>query len=187
MSPQALCIRTGNLRVTAKEDSIEFEIVGKDLACADVASSELPQLLGFFRSYLRTQSNRRTGFRINLTEIKSMLSDRLSVSVATPRGQFSATPIDLSLTGICVTSNHHLGRSGARADIIVSFDQLQTRLPAIVVRQEGSVAHTAFHFIGSINEGEPEPSPELEFIFRKLEALWLDHSLQLEWADEAMV
>ncbi len=180
-------IRSGNLLIRAKEDSVEFEIIGKEFACADIASSEVPELLGFFKSYLRAQSNRRTGFRINLAQLKPNLSNRLCVTVATGEGQLSATPIDLGLTGICVASNHHLGRCGAKVDIIMSYDQHHAVLPAVVVRQDGAVAHTAFHFVGSIKDGEPEPSPELEFIFRKLEALWLDQSLQLEWSAEAML
>lgn len=175
-------IRTGNLLIRTKEDSVEFEIIGKEFACADVATSELPELLGFFKSYLRTQSNRRTGFRINLTQIKSNLSNRLCVTVATRQGQMSALPIDLSLTGICVESSHHFGGYGAKVDIILSYDQHHAVLPAVVVRQDGAVDHTAFHFVGSINDGEPDPTPELELIFRKLEALWLDQCLQLEWA-----
>jgi hypothetical protein len=186
LSTRALCIRTGNLRINAKEDSVEFEIIGNEIACADIAASELPELLGFLKSYLRTQANRRTGFRINLTQIRSNLSDRLRVSVETTRGQFRVTPVDISLTGICVASNHHLGRYGARVDININLDQHKARVAAVVVRQDGSVAHTAFHFIDSINEGEPDPSPELELIFRKLESLWLDQSLQLEWAAETI-
>ena len=178
-------IRTGNLLIRTKEESVEFEFIGKGFACVDVACSELPELLGFFNSYLRMQSNRRTGFRINLSQIKSHLADRLCVTVAMRQGQVTAKPIDLSLTGICVESSYHFGRSGATVDIILNYGQHHAVLPAIVVRHEGAVDHTAFHFVDSINDGEADPTPELEFIFRELESLWLDQCLQLEWAGAA--
>lgn len=178
-------IRSGNLLIRTKDDSVEFEFIGKGCACVDVACSELPELLGFFNSYLRTQSNRRTGFRINLSQISSRLSHRLCVTVATRQGQVSATPIDLSLTGICVESNLHFGRYGTTVDIILNYEKHHAVLPAIVVRQEGAVDRTAFHFVDSINNGEADPTPELEFIFHELEALWLDQCLQLEWAGAA--
>lgn len=178
-------MRTGNLLIRTKEESIELEFIGKEFACVDVACSELPELLGFFNSYLQTQSNRRTGFRINLSQIKSHSSDRLCVTVATHQSQVSAKPIDLSLTGICVESSHHFGRSGAMVDIILNYGQHHAVLPAIVVRQDDAVDHTAFHFVDSIKDGEADPTPELEFIFRELEALWLAQCLQLEWAGAA--
>ncbi|MBK6738033.1 MAG: PilZ domain-containing protein [Haliea sp.] len=110
---------------------------------------------------MRTQSNRRTGFRINLSQIKSHLADRLCVTVAMRQGQVTAKPIDLSLTGICVESSYHFGRAGAMVDIILDYGQHHAVLPAIVVRHEGAVDHTAFHFVDSINDGEADPTPEL--------------------------
>lgn len=178
-------IRSGNVLIRAQDEAVEFEIVGQKRAvCASIVWSEVPQILNFLQSYLSSQSDRRTGFRINLEQIKQILNGRFRVVIATARGRLSVTPIDLSLTGVSVEVENHFTEQGAHVDIILSYEEKQVVLPAIVVRQYPTQGRTAFHFIGVVKDGEIEPPSEMKYIFRQLEALWLDHCLQLGWFDQ---
>jgi PilZ domain len=176
-------IRSSNLLIRTKGDSITFELIDKEATCAMIGSEDLPQLLAFLNSYLCAQSNRRIGFRIDLEQLQHYISDHFRVLIATKRGRLSAMPIDLSLTGICVESEHVIAQHGDRVEVILCYDDKKVVLPSIVVRQDGPRARTAFHFIGLVKDGEPDPPSALEYIFQQLEGLWLDHRLHLEWSD----
>ena len=104
--------------------------------------------------------------------------------IATEKGRLSVTPIDLSLTGVSVKTEHNFADTGTQVDIILSYDEKQVVLPAIVVNQYATANRTAFHFIGVVKDGEIEPPSEMECLFQHLESLWLDHCLQLGWFDQ---
>lgn len=177
-------IRSGNILIRAEDQAVKFEIVGlKHSVCASVGWGKVPEIMDFLQSYLYSQSNRRTGFRINLEQLRTILNGRFRVIIATDQGRISVTPIDLSLTGISVEAGHDFADNGAQVDIILSYDAKQVVLPAIVINQYATVNRTAFHFVGVVRDGELEPPPEMEDIFQQLEALWLDHCLHLGWFD----
>tara|TARA_R110002072_G_scaffold93495_5_gene207129 strand:+ start:3873 stop:4472 length:600 start_codon:yes stop_codon:yes gene_type:complete len=178
-------IRSGNILIRAEDQAVKFEIVGlKHSVCASVGWDKVPEIMDFLQSYLCSQSNRRTGFRINLEQLRGILNGRFRVVIATDQGRISVTPIDLSLTGISIDAGHDFADNGAQVDIILSYDAKQVVLPAIAVNQYAHVNRTAFHFIGVVRDGELEPPPEMEDIFQQLEALWLDHCLQLGWFEQ---
>ena len=172
-------IRSGNLLIRTKADKVAFEFIGNTTKRSIIDSSELPALLEFLNSYLQSRSNRRTGFRINLSQLKQDISSRFRVFVETDGRKVAVTPIDLSLSGICVKSREIIGEHGAQVDISLSYDDLAVVLPATVVRQKDSRTHTAFHFIGVVKEDGIDPPSQLDSIFRAIEALWLDNSLNL--------
>jgi hypothetical protein len=177
-------IRSGNIVIRTEGDSVTFEIVGqKNAACATIGSRDLPEIMEFLQSYQCSQSNRRMGFRINLEPIRQSISGRFRVIIATDQWQRSVTPIDLSLSGVCVASEDLLVEHGSDVNIVLSFDERQVLLPATVVRKRANDIHTAFHFTGVVKNGVLAPPLELQAIFRRLEAHWLDHSLQLKWFD----
>ena len=127
-----------------------------------------------------SQSNRRIGFRIDLRQLKQDISNRLRVMVVTDGGQSAVTPVDLSITGICVESEQIIGEHGEHVDVSLSFDDQSIELPAVIVRQDNSNNLTAFQFTGVAKGGEFNPPFELNYIFRALEELWLDSSLNLD-------
>jgi hypothetical protein len=47
-----------------------FEIIDKEGVCSIIGPRELTETLGFLHSYLCMQSNRHTGFRINLEQLQ---------------------------------------------------------------------------------------------------------------------
>ena len=172
-------IRSGNLLIRTRADKVAFEFIGNTTKRSIIDSSELPALLEFLNSYLQSRSNRRTGFRINLSQLKQDISSRFRVFVEADGRKVAVTPIDLSLSGICVKSRKIIGEQGAQVDISLSYDDLAVVLPATVVRQNDSRTHTAFHFIGVVKEDGIDPPSQLDSIFRAIEALWLDNSLNL--------
>jgi len=177
-------IHSGNLTIRTMGEKIAFDITGKAATCAVIDSRELPALLAFLNSYLVSQSNRRIGFRIDLRQLNQDIVDRFSVIVEADGKKLAVTPIDLSITGIFVESEKFTFKHGSQAVINLSYDDKVVALPAIAVRQDNTQTHTAFHFVGVVEDGELAPPSELDAIFRTLEALWLNNSLNLEWSDQ---
>ena len=86
-------IRSGNLLIRTRADKIAFEIIGNTTQRSIIDSSELPALLEFLNSYLQSRSNRRTGFRINLSQLKQDISSRFRVFVESDGRKVAVTPI----------------------------------------------------------------------------------------------
>ncbi len=179
--------RSGNLIIRAMDDKIALSLADETRKCATVDHRELPLVLEFLTSFLSSQSNRRTGFRIELQQLKQRICDRFQVFVEVDGLRVATTPVDLSLTGICVESDEIVAKQGTRAKITLVWEDREILLPGIVIRQNYSCTRTAFQFIGVVKEGKTKPPPDLNFIFRELETLWLNDSLSLEWLERESV
>ncbi|MBE9538689.1 MAG: PilZ domain-containing protein [Proteobacteria bacterium] len=179
-------IHSGNLTIRTMGEKIAFDIVGKTAACAVLNSRELPVLLEFLNSYLASQSNRRIGFRIDLRQLGHDIADRFCVVVEAESKKLVVTPIDLSITGIYIESEKFTFKHGSQVVINLSYDDKLVALPAVAIRQDNSHTHThtAFHFVGMVEDGELAPPSELDAIYHALEALWLNNSLDLKWSDQ---
>lgn len=178
-------IHSGDLTIRTMGEKIAFELKGKDFSRAVIDSRELPALLEFLSSYLASQSNRRAGFRIDLSQLSHDIVEQFCVFVEVDGKKLAVTPIDLSITGIYVESEEFTFKHGSRVVINLSYDDKIVALPAVTIRQNTSYTHTAFHFVGVVEDGESSPPSELDAIFQALEALWLNNSLGLTWSNQA--
>ena len=179
-------IRAANLVVRTQSDKIAFEVQGSAGNCAVLDYRELPLLLEFLNSYIHSQTNRRTGFRIDLSLLDQEVWNRFHVSVKANNTPFPVRPMDISITGVFVESEQNLGEQGALVDISLSYEDTSVELAAVIVRQNPSCTRTAFRFVGVCNEKGFDPPNELEHIFHALEALWLERSLNLEWPHQGL-
>jgi len=174
-------IRAANLVIRTQNDKISFEIQGSASNHAVLDYRELPLILEFFNSFIYSQTNRRTGFRIELAPLDQYISKRFNVSVKTNNEQVPVRPMDISTAGIYVKSEQNIGEPGKTVSISLSYDDMSVELPAVIIRQNTSCTYTAFRFTGVCKEKEFAPPPQLQSIFHSLEALWLEKSLNLEW------
>ncbi|MBT4519036.1 MAG: PilZ domain-containing protein [Halieaceae bacterium] len=179
-------IRAGNLVIRAGVDKLAFEVEGSATNCAIVHHKELPALIDFLNSYVDFQANRRTGFRINLHQLKEQDYRRLEMWVEIAGKRVQVEPLNLSITGVFIESEQFNGQQGANVLVTLGFDGESVTLPSRVVRQDISLTHTAFHFHGVFSDGRLDPPPQLETIFRALQALWLDNNMNSAWSNSEL-
>lgn len=174
-------LRFGELSMKATEQGVSFYKNDQISALACVEPDDVPVIIDFLKSYLADGANRRSGFRLDLTQLRATDHQRVAVAVLTERGRFNVTALDLSLTGMLVDSEFFLGREGEMVMLDITFEGHQALLSANVVRRDECDRHVAFNFPDVMGEdGSLHPPADLSAIFYSLEALWLDESLDVK-------
>lgn len=174
--------QSGNLLIRAMGEKLVFEIGGEDSAVAEVPLEDLPVITEFIRSHKESHSNRRTGFRLDLDQLKPEDFSQIQVIVTTGDSTLQVAPADLSLTGIRVHSEEFDGTPGLQADITLAFETLSVTLPAVLVRRYDDNTRFAFHFPEIFgDDGRLSPPREFTEILYALKSLWLDQNLDLKW------
>lgn len=147
-----------------------FEVIGNQDAGAVMDSSRFPALQQFINSGIYSLLDRRSGSRINLEQLELDIADHFFVAVNAGHGERLVKPVDLSHTDICVVSGHEPLEHGVRVDITLRYNEIQVVLPAIAVRQNHVLAHTAFVFISPSGDKQSNSEHQLDAIFRALKA-----------------
>lgn len=175
--------QSGNLLIRAAGEKLQFEIDGEPGAVAEVPLEDLSIISEFIQSHRESHSNRRTGFRLDLDQLKPEDYHQIRVSVA-PGGSapLAVAPADLSLTGIRVYSDELTGEPGMQADITIAFESLAVTLPAVLVRRYDGDTRFAFHFPEIFGEdGRLKPPAAFTDILYALKSLWLNQNLDFKW------
>ena len=160
------------LSIRSEDEYVTFVIHGKDDYNVKVRADHIPEIVDFLRTKADTESNRRVGFRVDVAALGHSFSDRFRVFADTPEGdRVKVTPINVSLTGILVETEHYLGDQNIHSSVELVLDNINVRIPSIIVRCDHN--RVAFQFIASIKDGQLDPPPELVAIFRTLEMNWL--------------
>lgn len=175
-------IQSGNLAIHAADDKLLFEIGGDTPARAEVPVEDFSVIMEFIRAHKESLSNRRTGFRLDLGQLKTCDFAQIKVVVEAEGERIPVTPADLSITGIRVFSEELDGEPGLQATIHLGFEHTSVSLPAVLVRRYDDNTRFAFHFPEIFgDDGRLNPPSELTRILYALESLWLDQNLDLKW------
>tara|TARA_R110000850_G_scaffold193895_1_gene320604 strand:+ start:244 stop:840 length:597 start_codon:yes stop_codon:yes gene_type:complete len=149
---------------------VAFEVIGNQHTGAVIDPSHFPALQRFFDSCIYSLLDRRSGSRVDLEQLEYEIAGHFFVAVDAGHGQQPVKTIDFSMADICVESYDHILEHGVRVDIILRYDDIQVVLPAIAVRQNRLLGHTAFLFIDGGGDEELDSRRQLKIIFRTLKA-----------------
>ena len=163
-------VRLANRNRDEQLTKTAFQVIGSQDAGAVVDSVRFPALQRFFDSCIYSLLDRRSGSRINLEQLERDMSGHFYVAVDAGHGQQLVKPVDFSLTDICVESGDQVLKHGVRVDITLRYDDIEVELPAIAVRENRFLAHTAFLFVGRGGDKELDSQHQLDVIFRMLKA-----------------
>lgn len=170
----------GNLAISENEEGVEF-CIGQ-VSSADITSADIPLLINFLKQHLDESANRRSSWRLPLTGLRNTEADHLRVTALAGDTGEPVTAIDLSLTGIFIESAHPLGERGEDIQIRLEFLGIEVEVRGLIVRQDKSMTRCALQFPDCLDQrGRPTPPQALSDIFYKLEQVWLDKQLTLEW------
>ena len=162
-------ITLGGLTFSAGAQHIEIDLSKANpgpiqLSFRDAASLE--RFLGLHR-----QGESRTGFRVPVNPLSAELYDHLAVTIVHQGVIHDAVAVDLSMTGILVTSpSLEVTPKTVVTVRIILFDDL-AKVEANVVRCEGNLV--ALHFTNSMSGGEFSPPAQLGQVFGRLQQLYL--------------
>jgi len=175
-------IQSGNLLIRVAEENLVFEVGDAPAGKAEIPPEDLSMLIEFIKAHKDAQTNRRMGFRLDLTQLQPHEFEQLKVTVATGSGEYPVTPSDLSITGIRVQSDQFDADAGLQATLTLAFENKAISLPAVLVRRYDGNRRFAFHFPEIFgDDGRLNPPRELTEILYALESLWLDKNLDLKW------
>ncbi|WP_235898534.1 PilZ domain-containing protein [Parahaliea maris] len=170
----------GDLAISEHEEGIEFSI--GQLSSADISSSDIPLLINFLKQHLNESANRRSSWRLPLTGLRNTEADHLRVTALGGDTEQAVTAIDISLTGIFIESSQPLGERGEDVYVRLELLGLAVEVRGLIVRQDKTMTRCALQFPDCLDKGgRPNPPEALSDIFYKLEQVWLDKQLTLEW------
>lgn len=173
-------IKFGDIAVSEKDTGIEFKVSRGN--AADIGTSEVPLLIDFLKQHLDDSANRRSSWRLPLTSIRGTEADDLSVTVFYGQSEQRVTAKDISLTGMFIEAFHPIGERGDTVDLEITFAGFHANLRGLIVRQDKAMTRCALQFHDCMDaQGVPCPPEPLSEIFYKLEQIWLDKQLTLEW------
>lgn len=175
-------LRFGNLLLQTKEGGLSFRAIGSTVSLADVDADDIQVIMQFMKSYLEDHANRRSAFRLNLTELQAEDYRRFQVSVLSEAGRVDVRPVDFSLTGMLVEAEQFMADVGKDVILSLRFASHFTIISASVIRSNHANRRIALHFPDVyLPDGSIDPPIELVDIFQALESLWLDNNLNLQW------
>jgi len=170
----------GDLAVSEKDEGIEFRI--SQSTATDISTSDIPLLINFLKQHLDESANRRSSWRLPLTGLRNTEADYLRVTAIWDDDVETVTAIDLSLTGIFIESTRPLGERGDDVYLRIELAGMSAEVRGLIVRQDKTMTRCALQFPECIDQrGRPSPPKALSDIFYKLEQIWLDKQLTLEW------
>ncbi|QIB65030.1 PilZ domain-containing protein [Kineobactrum salinum] len=179
-------LQCGNLAIISDDDKLVFELKTGGLRRAAIGGEDIPRLLDFLKHHQQAlNTSRRSGFRLQLDELSRRDAARFSVAVEVDGEAMPLRPIDFSVSGLLVETYLELGGAGAEVKLQLSFDDQTVWVPAVVIRRQAQQGRCAFQFTPVWYQDAQCPSRELHSIFYRLESLWLDSCLQLQWARSA--
>jgi hypothetical protein len=174
-------LRLGDLIIQAKEDGLSMRSSKSLSALGDVQLEDIPTLLEFMKSYLEESANRRSSFRLDLTELNLIDYQELRISLLTDQKEFAVRPLDISLTGVLVETNEYVD-DRETVQVNISYGGKRVSMNAKIVRSNESSRRIALHFPDVMQtDGTLNAPVELTKIFDALEGGWLDKSLGLKW------
>ena len=104
------------------------------------------------------------------------------MTVLSGESEQRVTAEDISLTGMFIESFNPIGERGESVNVDIEFAGHYASLHGLIVRQDKAMTRCALQFQDCIDaQGIPCPPSELSEIFYKLEQIWLDKQLTLEW------
>ena len=179
-------LQCGNLAIISDDDKLMFEFNSGDMRRAAIAGEDIPRLLDFLKHHQREiNTSRRAGFRLQLNELPRHDASRFKVAVEVDGEVMPLQPIDFSVSGLLAETYLELGGAGTEVKLQLSFDGQTVWVPAVVVRRQPQEGLCAFQFTPVWYQDAQCPSRELHSIFYRLESLWLNSCLQLQWARSA--
>lgn len=175
-------LRLGDLIIQAGETGLSIRNSQSLTIPSEISLEDIPVLLDFMKSFLEESANRRSSFRLDLTELSLDDYQKLEVCVLTGRGQCRVRPLDISLTGMLLDAETYCGTEGEKVRVNIEFGSLRSVLSARVVRANESSRRIALQFPEvRVADGSVDAPEELTDIFHALEASWLGKSLGLDW------
>jgi|TARA_R100001509_G_scaffold165723_1_gene149264 hypothetical protein len=173
-------IKFGDIAVSDKDTGIQFKVTLG--STADIDTSDVPLLIDFLKQHLDESANRRSSWRHPLNSVRGTAADDLRVTVLSGESEQRVTAEDISLTGMFIESFNPIGERGESVNVDIEFAGHYASLHGLIVRQDKAMTRCALQFQDCIDaQGIPCPPSELSEIFYKLEQIWLDKQLTLEW------
>lgn len=173
-------IKFGDIAVSEKDAGIEFKVTRGNTA--DISTSDIPVLIDFLKQHLDESANRRSSWRLPLASVRGTEADDLRVTIHSGDSEQRVTAEDISLTGMFVETFRPIGERGDSVNIDVEFAGFHAEMRGLIVRQDKAMTRCALQFQDCIDtHGIPCPPEPLSEIFYKLEQIWLDKQLSLEW------
>tara|TARA_R110002124_G_scaffold657_11_gene3122 strand:- start:21347 stop:21892 length:546 start_codon:yes stop_codon:yes gene_type:complete len=175
-------LQTGNLVIRPLEEKLIIAVSGNAGSRAEIAIEDLPLIIEFLGAQKRLRTNRRAGFRLNISELPPAERNSFQVTALKHSVNIGLQPVDISLGGLYAASDTFIGRPGEVLHLLIAHDNVSITLPAQIVRTSLCSRKFAFRFINDpVSPADFEPPEELTAIFAALEACWLGASLDLQW------
>jgi hypothetical protein len=178
-------LKLGKLVVRPREQGLAFFIKDSVTSLADIAREDIPLVMTYLKSYLEEQGNRRSSFRLNLSELHPRDYQNFRVALVDGEGHGEVHAIDFSLSGLLIQTEYFAGQIGDHVKVQLEFEGCATVMTALVVRVSAVDGQVALRFPDAyLDDGSLEPPAELATIFHAVEGRWLEKCLKLQWNDQ---
>ena len=152
-------LQTGNLVIRPLEEKLIIAVSGNAGSRAEIAIEDLPLIIEFLGAQKRLRTNRRAGFRLNISELPPAERNSFQVTALKHSVNIGLQPVDISLGGLYAASDTFIGRPGEVLHLLIAHDMYRSRYPRKL--SEPAFAHASLLFVSSTTLSLPPISSPL--------------------------